>query len=1258
VSRRRIARGLAVAGLLLAATAVALAALVLATEPGARWTLARALPDGVAVDRIDGRLLGPLVLHGLESRSDGADLRVDRVSLAWRPSRLWRRTIRIDELNLQGVVVRQKPVEAAEPEPFDLDEIAFPFSVHLEVERLRLGDLRIWPVDAAEPVVVDEVLAAASGRGSEIRLHDLRVRAPTYRLDAAGEIVTRGGFPLDLHLAWQAALPDQPPLAGRGRLHGELLGRISVEHDLLEPTAARLTAQVDDALRDLRWCAELEVPRFALRVVRDDLEAYDGGVSLSACGDAEEAMVQGQFAALVAEIGEVAGELRIAYGEQRVRLEELAVRVPAGGRLRARGEVGLGGDAPAFRIVGEWADLGWPLAGAAEYASPRGRFEVDGTAARYRVAAAADVAGSAAPAGRWRVEGRGTPTELVLERIVGVTLDGSIRAGGRVAWGEQVGWSLRATADRLDPGAFLPDLPGRLGLEIATSGTMRHGRLQADVRLGRLDGELLGVPVALRSSISLDGDRYRIRDLELRSGSARLRAAGEVGARWALRWEAEAPELAEFAERVEGLRGSLTASGTVAGAPERPRIDVALLADSVGMAEHAAGSVAGSLALDLADREPSSLRLVVSGIRSGDAILDRLELSGGGTHGDHALTLVAAAPADSLVATLTGGVAGDGWNGSLDQLDLRTARFGEWALREPAPIRAGADSARLEGLCWGSGDAEACLAGEWSAVAGGRGSLEVQRVPLDLLQPFLPDDATLDGELNLAGQADLDPAGSLRAEARLGAGPGALRFGPPGEGQPRRAFERLGADLRIDDVEMRAGFALRLADGDSVVGSFAVPQHLPADVRPITGRITGEIHDRGLLGLLIDDVGDTDGVLRLDLSPHGTLAAPALAGRVTVSDARADLLPLGLRLRAVTLEASSDGGPAWSLNGGAASGEGRVELVGSLRLPDAEEGAETPPWSADLAVSGERFEAINTPLARVIASPRLQLRAGPERIDLAGEVRVPWARITPAEFEAVVPASEDVVIVGPDGEPAAEPEPAVAIHSRVRVLLGDSVQLDAFGLRGRLAGSLEVADAPGSVTTGRGEVQIVEGTFERFRQRLAIDRGRLIFADGPVDNPGLDMRITRRTRDVLAGMNVGGTAAAPRIEFFSEPGMAEADVLAYLLLGRPATLASQAEGEFLQNAAASAGLAGGRMLAGRLGSTLGLQDARIEGEELQQASLFLGTYLSPRLYVGYGFGLFDAANLLRIRYQLGRSWVLQTESGAETGADLLFTVER
>jgi translocation and assembly module TamB len=122
--------------------------------------------------------------------------------------------------------------------------------------------------------------------------------------------------------------------------------------------------------------------------------------------------------------------------------------------------------------------------------------------------------------------------------------------------------------------------------------------------------------------------------------------------------------------------------------------------------------------------------------------------------------------------------------------------------------------------------------------------------------------------------------------------------------------------------------------------------------------------------------------------------------------------------------------------------------------------------------------------------------------------------------------------------------------------------------------------------------------------------------------------------------------------------MPQAEQLSYLLLGRPLNDASAEDGQVLASAARSLGLRGGRWLASRIGSTFGLEEARIDTEGgFEEASLVLGKFLSPRLYVSYGVGLFDEANTLLVRYLLSKKLTLEAATGENNRADVLYVIE-
>jgi len=233
------------------------------------------------------------------------------------------------------------------------------------------------------------------------------------------------------------------------------------------------------------------------------------------------------------------------------------------------------------------------------------------------------------------------------------------------------------------------------------------------------------------------------------------------------------------------------------------------------------------------------------------------------------------------------------------------------------------------------------------------------------------------------------------------------------------------------------------------------------------------------------------------------------------------------------------------------------------------------------------------------------------------------------------------------------------LYSQVRVVVGDKVRFKGFGLTGNITGSVTATDEPEKITTARGELSVTAGKYTAYGRDLDVERGRLIFAGGPIDNPGIDARAVRRVGEVLAGISVRGTLKSPVLTLFSDPPMPQTDILSYLILGQPLQQASTAEGRTLLGAASALTLTGGDRLARDIGARFGFEEVAIQTSGTPgEASLVVGRYLSPKLFIAYSVGLFEQINLLRLRYQLNSRWTVQTETGTHSGADLLFTIER
>lgn len=474
---------------------------------------------------------------------------------------------------------------------------------------------------------------------------------------------------------------------------------------------------------------------------------------------------------------------------------------------------------------------------------------------------------------------------------------------------------------------------------------------------------------------------------------------------------------------------------------------------------------------------------------------------------------------------------------------------------------------------------------------------------------------------------------------------------------------RLNADIDLDIHAQTRGLqgrlTLTLPGGDRLEGRLLLPglTALGGGVmksQAIEGELSARLDRLEPLAAIYADVENTRGRVRVNLTLGGTLGEPRITGRATLADGAAQIPRLGLALKEIGLTAESDAQGRLRFEGRLRSG-GELRFHGRMQWPAA--GARD--WLAELALKGERVEVVKTPEAWALASPDLRLRAQPPRVDVDGEVVIPEARVEPRQTSAAIPVSRDVVLLNAPDESAGKTR-MWDLHSRVRVLLGDKVRFQGFGLSGNITGGVTATDEPGKITTAGGELKITDGKYKAYGRELEVERGRLIFAGGPIDNPGIDARALRRIgADVVAGISVRGTLKSPVLTLFSEPPMSQADVLSYLILGHPLHQASSAEGRTLAGAASALTITGGGLLARQIGARFGFEQVEIQaGDAPEEAALVVGRYLSPKLFVAYSVGLFEQINLLRLRYQLSSRWTVQTETGTYSGADLFFTIER
>lgn len=240
------------------------------------------------------------------------------------------------------------------------------------------------------------------------------------------------------------------------------------------------------------------------------------------------------------------------------------------------------------------------------------------------------------------------------------------------------------------------------------------------------------------------------------------------------------------------------------------------------------------------------------------------------------------------------------------------------------------------------------------------------------------------------------------------------------------------------------------------------------------------------------------------------------------------------------------------------------------------------------------------------------------------------------------------------------------MFAEITVNIGEKVQLIGFGLQSTVQGRLDLRESPGQPTLGSGEVRVA-GKYKAYGQDLTIQRGQLLYAWTPLQNPRLNIEATRTVGDegaeqVTAGLRVRGSAQSPELTVFSDPPMSQTNALSYLVAGKPIDEvgAGDSEAGAMQTAARSIGVAGGGLLAKSLGKRLGVDELAVKDEEMVGgAALTVGQYLSPRLYLSYGVGLFEPGDVITLRYKLSEELALKTQRGPEdTRAGIEYRIEK
>lgn len=912
-----------------------------------------------------------------------------------------------------------------------------------------------------------------------------------------------------------------------------------------------------------------------------------------------------------------------------------------------------------------WVAVNRPLAPLKFVASDAGTLTFKGNAQRYQTAFEAGISSGVFPTGQWsgNVEGRGR--QLVVESVAYSGEAGALQAGGELDLRKGVGWAGAVVLDNFDSTWLLPDWSGQFSGSVSGRGSLQGATRQADLGDINVTGHLRGQPVRVDGSLQvaqLAGQPLMVASPALAAswGKNEAQFAGGLSAEG---WQARLQlDLADPSIALAGLEGRVKGQVMINGHPERPDVSADLGLESIAYRGYAFQTGSLRVSAKEAGEQPSQAALALQAVTlPAGRLLGDLTLAADGQVDAHQLSWALANGPVTISGEASGHldpVSGN-WSGQLNGGSIATEGMA-WQLDTdsgsvPVSWLYSTRQGMLGAHCWRSAPAELCLQEPLVAGRGGRAVLNLKGLQAERLSPLLPEGMLWRGLVEGAVTASWQEGASPVAEARFSTQGGDVQL-LRDDGAPLiMRYDQFSVEVDADADAVRSVVLLKSADlGSGRLDTVINPWQ---QEKPLTGDVALNGLRLELLQPFLPSLSVLSGAVSVEGRLDGVLARPRFWGGVKLSDGRMAVRNVPLAVDDMSALVDVQGDRA-DFSGRLKSGEGAVAVSG------------TGDWSDQptirLGLQGNRFAVRQEPELVAEVSPDLQLLWRPGRVDLTGLVRLPYARVNLKQLpERSVALSPDVRIVeAADGQlraVTARRGQATVLNADVELVLGDDVFFNGFGVIGGLGGGLRLRQTARQGLEASGELELDrESRYEAYGQKLLVRRGRLVFA-GNIAKPAIDAEAIREVDDKIVGVRVEGRADAPEATLFSEPAMAQADMVSYLVLGRP--LASRrADGSsnndaMLAAAAIKLGVKGGDGLGltSGIGGLLGVKDLSLDAEGSgDDTQVKVSGYLSPDLFLSYGVGVFTPVNTVTMRYQIRPRLYLEAVSSIENAIDLFY----
>ncbi len=1088
----RWVKRIAIAFAVLLLLVVAAAWWLFGTQAGLRFALARAQAASAGalhVQRATGRLVGPLDLAGV--RYDDGKGVVAQVAKLHLDLRFW--PLLAKRVHVLNLVADGVEVELPQPTAEDTADSSFSLQppVALILDRAHVGTMKI--TQGGEPLFASNQLdLAGSWTARGIELRRLTLHAPDGHAELDGKLAIGKNYQGQgtAEFAWKVG---DTQYAGKLDVHSNgQQARLDLK--LTAPTVMQL--QLDLTQRgDFAWTGKLDAPRFDPKPLIGPSSVQALAINMQGHGNRYGGTITGGLDLNDYQL--LLQPLRAQFDRDYRTLTVQQLNVSSAqikGKLEASGTVQLATTPVTAALDIRWNDLELPADLAGQVLASHGELTASGSADKYHAEGKVAI-GPPGKLAQLTLNLDGTARQVILHALDLKQARGNLQAHGTLTLQPTLAWQAEASADKLDPGQLFAGWNGALNFAIASKGSVAANGPDATLEIRRLGGKLRDRAVSGGGKLHLSPDKVVDGKLDLASGSSTVKLVARPGASNDAELQLAIASLGDWLPnaggrldghfRLRGMAPKLSINGQLHGKAlswQRQKADTLQLIVGIPDISHPAGK------LDL-----QSSNVYLQGL-----LFQQINLLAEGSQGDHRLSVDARGSQISGKLDLHGSMKGSRWNGTLSTLNLEPQGMPGWHLQQPTQLAYQDGAASLSELCLTAGDPLLCVAAKQDKRGNLDADYRLQALPLALLLNAAGDaDLPLraDGDIQGNGKIRRSAAGALSGNASIRSTQGTITYTDDPQ-SPLLRYDQLQLNAELtpggQQIELHGG----LDDGGRVDGHATITGAQQA----LGGQLELHLKSLAFIELLNHELANVKGGLDGDFQFGGTLKQPAVTGQADVHGFAAEIPSAGLKLKEGQLALSTTDARQFHIRGSVHSGNGRVAVSGVAGFG---QGAQT-----QLTVKGSQFTAADIPGASVVISPDLTVKQDASGINIGGAVSIDRANVNVDKLPGAgaTDASPDVVVLDEKQQEAATKLPISAL---VKVDLGQHTHVTGMGLDGGVSGVLTVIERPGRATTGRGQIA-VDGTYRAYGQDLKIQRGQLLFASTPIDNPGLNIRAVRK----------------------------------------------------------------------------------------------------------------------------------------------------